>query len=169
MTDNRQRSASRDTTDVIRLQEALEKMIPRSLSDIVRANTDRFAIGLATVDEIAALAGSIEPRRAKDTIDEWRVIAFRTLNLQANVDHGSGAANSQLSLLGHSVGMSSTWITSEVVRIDFDNSLVQTRNSLYHLGAKGIGEPPQHDLIQVCAATYAWGFGELVGAPMFFF
>jgi len=114
-------------------------MIPRSLDDIVRVNRDCFQIGSATADEVAVRIAKIELRRTRDTIDSWRIIAFRTLNLQSNADSGRVVGNGQLSLLGRAVGLRCTRITSEVLQIDVDNGLVQTRNSLYRLGVKGTG------------------------------
>jgi hypothetical protein len=168
MTDETEGGAPLGAADVIGLQSALEKMIPRSLDDIVRANRGRFQIGLATADEVALRSARIALRPTRDTLDAWRIIAFRTLDLPSSADSGGVAANSQLSLLGRAAGLRCTRITSEVLQIDLDNGLVQTRNSLYRLGVKGTGEPPQHHLIQVCAAAHSWGFGGFIGAPLFF-
>lgn len=169
MTDDQERDPSRGAAGAIEFRDALEQMMPRSLDDIVRANHDCFQIGLATADEVALRTARIEGGRTRDIIDAWRIIAFRTLDLQSNADSGRVAANSQLSLLGRAVGLRCTRITSEVLQIDLDNGLVQTRNSLYRLGVKGAGEPPQDQLIVICAATHGWGFGELIGAPAFYF
>jgi hypothetical protein len=154
------------TTDVKGLQEALEKIIPRSLDDIVRVNRDRFQIGLANVDELSARAATIVPGRTKDIIDSWRIIAFRSLNPEA--DFG-GAGNSLLSVLGRAVGMGCPLVTSQVTQIDIRNGLVRTRNSVYRLGSGGVGEPPLDDLIHLCAAICGWGFGSMIGAPEFFY
>jgi hypothetical protein len=166
MTDDK--SGSLSPMDVSAIQQALERMFPKSLDDIVRRSRDRFQIGLATAEELALLAATVEDGPIRDTIAEWRIIAFRPIGL--GVDARTAAASrSRLSLLGRAVGLRCPWITSEVREIDIDAHLVRTRNSLYRLGARGEGEPPQEDLICVCAATYQWGFGALIGAPAFFY
>jgi hypothetical protein len=166
MTDHKSDSLSE--ADVSEIQEALERMIPRSLEDIVRKSRDQFQIGLATAEELAVLAATIEAGPIRDTIADWRIIAFRAIG-QAVDAQTEAVSRSRLSLLGRAAGMRCPWITSEVTEIDIDGRLVRTRNSLYRLGARGMGEPPQEDLICVCAATHQWGFGQLIGAPVFFY
>ncbi|MDB5411530.1 MAG: hypothetical protein JWL84_6442 [Rhodospirillales bacterium] len=169
MADDAQRNAPLGATDRIGLREALEKMIPRSLDDVVRANRDRFQIGLATAAEAAARAARIAPACTRDTIEVWRIIAFRSLDPPNDIDAGEVPGNSLLSLLGQSSRMKRGWITSQIMQIDFENRLVQTRNSLYALGVEGAGEPPADDLIHLSAACHIWGFGDLIGAPAFFY
>jgi hypothetical protein len=166
MTDHR--SASLSEADVSEIREALERMIPRSLEDIVRKSRDQFQIALATAEELAVLAAAIEAGPIRDTIADWRIIAFRAIGLAVDAQT-EAVSRSRLSLLGRAAGMRCPWITSEVTEIDIDGRLVRTRNSLYRLGARGEGEPPQEDLICVCAATHSWGFGRLIGAPAFFY
>jgi hypothetical protein len=113
MTDDK--TGSLNPMDVSAIREALARMFPKSLDDIVRQSRSR------------------------------------------------------LSLLGRAAGMRCPWITSEVREIDIDARLVRTRNSLYRLGARGEGEPPQEDLICVCAATHQWGCGALIGMWVWLF
>jgi hypothetical protein len=140
------------------IQDVLTQMIPASLDDIVRENRDQVQLGLATLEELAARAGAIGPDAAVDTIDEWRVVAIR--------QRGSPPI---LSLLGHAVGMGVVRMTSEIAVLDVARGLCRTRNSLYRLGFPGEGEPPQEDLICVCAILRQWGIGRAIGAPEFFF
>jgi hypothetical protein len=134
----------------------------------VRKSRDQFQIGLATAEELAVLAATIEGGPIRDTIAEWRIIAFRAIGLAVDAQT-QAASRSRLLLLGRAAGMHCPWITSAVTGIDIDGRLVRTRNSFYRLGARGEGEPPQEDLICVCAATHSWGFGKLIGAPAFFY
>jgi len=62
-------------------------------------------------------------------------------------------------------------MTSSVRRIDFDQGLVQTKNSVYRLrmDARGDGEPPQGQLIHICATFNDWGIGPALGVPSFFY
>jgi hypothetical protein len=140
------------------IQQVLAEMIPSSLDDIVRKNRDQVQIGLATIEEIAAREGAIEPGPALDTIDEWRVVAIRQLGSQP-----------MLSLLGRVVGTGVRRMTSRIAVLDVARGLCRTRNSLYPLGFPGEGEPPPEDLICVCAILHRWGVGRLIGAPEFFY
>jgi hypothetical protein len=151
------------------LVKALEKLMPRSLDDVVRANRDKFQIGLATADEVRRLTASIEPAGTKATIDQWRIVAFRTLKPESDSISGRIVGKTLLSLLGRSSRTNCSLITSEVVKIDLKNSLVRTLNSLYRIGVGGEGEPPTDDLIHLCATTHIWQFGKIIGAPEFFY
>jgi hypothetical protein len=168
MTDHRRPSDSRSEADVSEIREALERMIPRSLEDIVRKARDQFQIGLATAEEMAVLAATVEAGPIRDTITEWRIIAFRAISLSVDAQT-QAVSRSLLLLLGRAAGTRCPWITSAVTEIDIDRRLVRTQNSLYRLGARGEGEPPQEDLICVCAATHRWGVGKRIGAPAFFY
>ena len=150
-------------SDEDRLREALEKIIPKSLDDVVRRNRDKMRIGRATLEEIARRMAAVEPEDPRDTLEEWRIIAFRT---EAPFGlFGDG----MLLLLGYATEARASWITSEIQRIDFDRRLVRTRNSVYRLGTPGQGEPPTEDLAVLCAVLHEWGVGDLLGAPHFFF
>jgi hypothetical protein len=166
MTDHKSDSLSE--AEVSEIRETLERMIPKSLEDIVRKSRDQFQIGLATAEELAVLAATIEAGPIRDTITEWRIIAFRTIGLSIDAQT-QAVSRSLLLLLGRAAGTRCPWITSAVTEIDIDRRLVRTQNSLYRLGARGEGEPPQEDLICVCAATHRWGVGKLIGAPAFFY
>jgi hypothetical protein len=163
------RNASPGTSDLDGIRQALEKLMPRSLDDVVRANREFFQIGLATAAEVRHRSGRIEPADTKDTIIDWRIVAFRTVDPERDLESGRIDGRILLSLLGRSSRKRHPLITSEVAKIDFRNRLVQTRNSLYALGVKGEGEPPGDDLVHLCATTYVWGFGKMIGAPAFFY
>ncbi len=169
MTSDKRERGSLSAVDRAGIEEALEQMIPKSLDDIVRSSRDVLQIGLAMPDELAIRATAIEPDRGtRDTIEQWRIISFRTIGLRPDTGL-EGILSSRLSLLGRAVGTRGSWLTSEVVQIDVDGGLVLTRNSLYRLGSRGEGEPPPDDLIYVCAVMHGWGVGDLVGAPSFFY
>src|SRR5260221_8398722 len=84
MTDHRRPSDSRSEADVSEIREPLERMIPRSLEDIVRKARDQFQIGLATAEEMAVLAATVQAGPIRDTITEWRTIAFRAISLSVH-------------------------------------------------------------------------------------
>jgi hypothetical protein len=163
------KSAPLDAGDATSIEEALDKLFPRSLDDIVRVNRDRYQLGIATPDEFAALVGNVEPGRVKATLDQWRIVAFR--NIASDLAPGRDRVFDEvsLSLLGRDAERRGLWMTSQVRRIDQSSGLVLTRNSIYRLGFPGAGEPPSDHLIHVAAMTHVWGVGDLIGAPMFFY
>ncbi len=168
MTDDRRKSRSFSEADGSGIRKALEQMMPKSLDDIVRRSRDRVQIGLAMAEELAALAATVEPGPIRDTMAEWRIIAIRTIDPSIDA-RTTAVSRSHLSLLGWAAGMRCPRLTSEIAQIDISGRLVRTRNSLYRLGSRGEGEPPQEHLICVCAATHSWGFGGVIGAPAFFY
>jgi hypothetical protein len=163
------KSAPLDVGDATSIEEALENLFPRSLDDIVRINRDRYQIGLATPDELAALVGSVDLGRVKSTLDEWRFVAFRNVASDSAPGRDRALSDVSLSLLGRDAERRGLCITSQVRRIDRSSGLVMTRNSIYRLGSHGAGEPPSDHLIHVAAVTHSWGFGDLIGAPAFFY
>jgi hypothetical protein len=150
------------------IAEALEKLIPQSLGDVVRQNRHLVQIGLATPEELAERAATIASGQAKDTINGWRMIAFRIPRPPADKQLGL-FEKCRLSMIGWAVELRCVRITSHVLRIDVGNGLVQTRNSLYRLGVRGEGEPSRDELIHVCAALNSWGLGQDLGVAEFFF
>src|SRR5260221_12590989 len=137
MTDD---SSPLDPADMGGIAEAVEKFIPQSLGDIVRQNRHLLQIGLATPEELAERAATIAPGQAKDTINCWRMIAFRIPRPPARKQLGL-FEKCRLSMIGWAVELRCVRITSHVVRIDFGNGLGQTRNSLYRLGVRDGGGP----------------------------
>jgi hypothetical protein len=167
MTDHPQKKAPRRGTYTAKLEKVLETLFPKSLDDIVRKNREHVQIGLATAEELASRAARIEPGRPVDTIDQWRLIAFRALGPPCT-ERGSND-NFRLSLLGDAVETRRIRITSEVAQIDVEGGFALTQNSLYKLGVKGKGEPPREHLVCIAAATHSWGWGASIGAPQFFY
>jgi hypothetical protein len=155
-------------TDAIGIHDALARMIPRSLDDVVRKRRDLVQIGLATAEEIVVRTEKVESGHSRDRIENWRIVAFRFLDPHSE-DGAEQIFNNRLALLGRAVGRCCPWVTSEIVGIDVEGKLVRTRNSLYTLGIHGDGEPPDHDLICLCAMTHIWGVGRYIGAPGFFY
>src|SRR5260221_3833018 len=117
MTDHK--SGSLSEAEVSEIREALERMIPKSLEDIVRKSRDQFQIGLATAEELAVLAATIEAGPIRDTITEWRIIAVRSIGLAVGAQTPP-VSRSRLSLLGRAAGMGCPRVTSAVTEIDLD-------------------------------------------------
>lgn len=134
-------------------------LLPASLDDIIRTNRDQTELRLSSTQEIDALVGKIEiALDAKDEINNWRLISL--------VDKASKVA--QVLLLGDSRAQRHPGITSPVLTIDFEQGIAITRSkSVYKLGDRGYGEPPQPDLYCLCAAMHSWGKGIALGVPQF--
>ncbi len=150
------------------LDEVFDSLFPKSLDDIVRKNREHFQIGLAKAEEFASRVAKIEPGRSVDTIDQWRLVAFRAPPPRLRFEREM-SDKVHLSLLGEAVKARQIWTTSEVMQIDVEGGFARTQNSLYKLGIKGKGEPPREHLICVAAATHSWGWGTFIAAPEFFY
>jgi hypothetical protein len=145
-----------------RLQNALNELIPRSLDDIIRANRDKYQMRLADDRELAMLpdfATAFDGRPEKrDPIEDWYIVRLEAKNGREGYAY----------MVGFRRG--NAFITSNVKAIEHkgETGLVLTKNSLYQLGKKGIGEPNQVLLIHICATLWEWGSGRLLGVPQFF-
>jgi len=139
------------------LSENTPELVPKLLGDIIRTNRDHAELRLARTAEIDALVGSINATLgAKDEIGNWRMISL--------VDKGNQTA--QLLLIGDSMSRRHPTITSPILSIDLARGTVLTRSkSIYKLGNRGLGEPPEEDLLCLCAALHRWGSGEALGVP----
>jgi hypothetical protein len=113
-----------------------EDLATLSLDTLIQRRRDEVSIGLASAEEQAALAGPVDDDPARDTLDEWRLVAIRS-------------RRSEVLLLGEARRAGTTWITSEVIAVDPGGRRLRTHSgSVYHLGWPGIGEPPlQHVLL----------------------
>lgn len=140
------------------VEEQLQALTPSSLDNIIRENRDQAAICLSSDAEIAALAADIHGHEVKDVIDDWRLISL--------VLRGPGGI---IILLGNRRSDSSPAGTSMVLRVDLASNLAVTKNSMYGLGQRGIGEPGENQLIHLCAQLNGWGVGKHLGIPPFFF
>ena len=147
------------------MQEALgrelKKLVPKGLDDVIRKNREYAELGLATDEEIQAITGEIVYAESeKGIIDDWRMISLR--------EKKSGTV--QVILLGRNRAEGAPWATSSLVVFDRENKRVVTKsNSLYKLGKRGIGEPPNIHLVHLCATLHYWGSGAILGVPPFFF
>src|ERR1700704_5449641 len=99
-------------TDAIGIRDALARMIPRSLDDVVRKRRDLVQIGLATAEEIVVRTEKVESGHSRDTIENWRIVAFRFLDPHSE-DGAELIFNGRLALLGRAVGRCCPWVTSE--------------------------------------------------------
>jgi len=139
------------------LTENTTELMPKSLGDIIRLNRDLAELRLAKTAEIDSLVGPVDiPAGVKDEIGNWRLVSL--------IDKTNHTA--QVLLVGDSQARKHPAITSPVLRIDFAKGIVLTRSqSIYKLGTRGLGEPPEDDLLCLCAALHRWGSGIALGVP----
>lgn len=145
-----------------KITENISELIPQSLDDIIRKRRDEAKIRLAFESEIDALSAEIHFDQTNDVFDDWRLIAIV-------VKTRSGIEMVKIMLLGDSRNRECPRITSQVQQIDLLRNVLITRNTMYGLGRRGIGEPSTYHLISVCAALHNWGSGEAFGVPPFFY
>lgn len=142
------------------IEEQLQKLLPKSIDDIVRENRDKLQLALATEDELKALETSISDAPVKHQLVGWNVLMLRAT-----------AASGQVSsprLIGRVVDSGDSWITSHVVGIDCEQGLVQTKSSLYRIIGPRADEKDT-DLLRICAAMHEWRLGNHYGVPLIFY
>jgi hypothetical protein len=142
-------------------EQALEKLIPKSLDDVIRKNREKFRLALATEDELAKLESNVPDASIRYTLRDWQVIM-----LHATLEDGAKIASPRL--VGIEVETGESWSTSHVISMDTDKSLVKTRNSLYRVVGSRVGED-KLDLLHICIALHQWGLGSFLGVPEFFY
>jgi len=140
------------------LHENTSELVPKTLNDIIRANRDHAELRLAKTIEIDTLVGVIDKSAIlKDEIGDWRLISLVDKEKQTI----------QILLAGDSRLRRHPAITSPILRIDFAKGFVLTKShSVYKLGNRGLGEPPEDDLLCLCAALHQWGTGPALGVPI---
>ena len=143
------------------IEQAVEKLIPKSLDDVIRKHRDKLRLALATEGELAKLEAIVPNSPVRYTLTEWQVIM-----LHATLENGAKIASPRL--VGSVVGTGESWITSNVVGIDRGKGLVQTANSMYRVIGPRVGEE-KIDLFNVCIALHQWGLGSSFGVPEFFY
>jgi hypothetical protein len=122
------------------------------LADLIRENRHILELRLATPLELTAITGDIADVRAvKGFIRGWQAIAIR--------DHLEDVTSF------HIVGFFAmrSWITSDLLRLSPDRSLVRTRNSLYALGQRAESALSIAHLRTVARALRAWGLVDRYG------
>ena len=141
---------------------ALQAIIPTCLADIIRHNQGEASLYLTSEMQLADLTGPVAAHKVKAEFTNWR---FLTLQI-----HSDQLQKRNIYVLGLRAGRL-PMMTSSVRRIDFEDGLVQTKNSVYRLrmDARGMGEPPQGQLIHVCATLNDWGVGPALGVPAFYY
>jgi hypothetical protein len=143
------------------IEQAVEKLIPKSLDDVIRQNRDKFRLALATEDELAKLESNVPDSTVRYTLTDWQVVM-----LHATLEDGAKIASPRL--VGSVVETGESWITSHVISIDARKSLVKTRNSFYRVVGPRVGEE-KLDLLNICIALHQWGLGTYLGVPEFFY
>lgn len=124
-----------------------------SLDTIISKNRDRVQLGLATVEEHAALKAPIDAGRAlTDRIREARFIALRL----------DGKVSTRL--LGINQRTRDSWITSAIEQIDRDR-VVTASGSVYAIASHGGGEPPLGHLLLLIRYLQDSGLGTMLGLP----
>lgn len=141
---------------------ALQAIIPTCLADVIRQHRDEASLYLTSEMQLADLTGPVTALKVRDEFTDWRLLTLQI--------HSDLLQQRKVYVLGLCAGRSVT-LTSSVRRIDLDEGLVQTKNSVYRLrmDARGAGEPPTEQLIHICATFNDWGIGPTLGVPPFFY
>lgn len=128
---------------------------PIGLADLIRDRRHILELRLTTPAELGEITGGIDHGGGlKGYLRGWQAIAI--------VDHQADATT--LHLVGyHSMR---SWITSDLLVISPDRSLVRTRNSIYGLGGRAEADLSLSHLITVSRALQAWGLVDRYGLEL---
>lgn len=143
------------------IEQALKKLIPKNLDDIIRKNRDKCRLALATEAELQKLESNMPDSPLRYTLTDWQVVML-------HVSSEDGAPIASPRLVGSVVETGESWITSQVVAIDRNKGLVQTANSMYRVIGPRVKEE-KIDLLNICVALHQWGLGSYLGVPEFFY
>ena len=108
-------------------------------------------VGHASPEDLAALPGYPDPGSVRDVLERWSLVAIRF-----------SGDRTEIHALGWRVAERNTWITSPLVAMDMDASMVATRSGhAYRLGTRdGAGVAPglrSH----LAYALRTWGFTDV--------
>ena len=150
--------------DAASAEKTISDLIPKSLDNIIRARRDKYALRLTMFADFEGLPHLVEAmggiqRNVKGELTAWQIICFEDIKKQSE---------DRLFLIGYKNG--GVFMTSPVKSVDFKNGMLLTENSLYRLiGAEARGEPDTDLLIHICTTFNAWGVGQHLGVPQFFY
>ena len=124
-----------------------------SLESLIRSNRHLVEICVATEDELAAVVGEVHVvGDVRGRIEDWHVIAIRD-----RVER-----TTSLHVLGR-MPPSRGRLTSDVVTLAADRSIVRTQNSYYLLGDPAKDSPSIEMLLTVAGALRSWGYDAAYG------
>jgi hypothetical protein len=107
------------------------------------------AVGRATDDEIAALAGTVG--RGSDVLERWSLVAIR-----------DPARGPEVHALGWRMLLGNTWITSPVIVVDLATGAVRTRSgNAYLLGSRDRADLDPELLEHLAYALRTWGYDDV--------
>lgn len=142
--------------------ENMDKIRPKSLDDIIRANRDKCSLSLSTKEELAELPSIVEmmadqkPVHAR--LNGWYFICLKENGAMLHF------------LTGFHEAQDCVWATSVIVALDQVHGLALTKSgNIYQLVAKGEGDPSQVILLHICFQLHNWGVGKMLGVPRIFY
>lgn len=135
--------------------DKLERMIPKSINDIIRLNRDEASLrvlgdldiyNLARIESVA----SVKARAKSHEIENWYIVQLHIVPINQDITFMVGYRRGEV------------FNTSGVVAIDVEAGVVRTQNSVYLLGDRGVGELDGADDINlrlhVCAYLHTCSF-----------
>ena len=142
------------------IEEQLQKLLPRSIDDIIREHRDELLLALATEDELQSLETTLAHGPVTHRLTGWNILMMHASSERGQV--------SSPHIIGTVVDTGESWITSHVLGIDSEQGLVKTKNSLYQITGPRAAEEDT-DLLRICAALREWRLGARYGVPHIFY
>lgn len=134
-------------------ESAVKTLIPKNLDDVIKLNRHNSFLAIESDQQIFDLYAPIHYEDDLKAITNWRFIRLCCLGRSAT--HLFGEARP-----------GNLRLTSPVLNIDLDRSLVITRSfSLYQLGKPGKIHFSEFELLSLCVLLNKTPIGEVLGVP----
>ena len=123
-----------------------------ALAALIHENRRVLELRLATASQLANVTGDIDGVGAvRGFLRDWHVIAIEDHLRSATSLHVVGTHDMR------------SWITSDLLVLNPDRSLVRTRNSIYGLGLAAETDLSAAHLMTIVGALKAWGLVDRYG------
>ncbi len=151
-------STDKDTAKAI--GEALDRLIPTALDNVITLNRSHAELRIATAADLEPLGAKVPYGAAAQDISRW---SFVTLHW-----HPKGPPGQIITaLFGYNESKRSDWNTSPVEEYDKRTGCARTRSgTLYRVVGDSSPEP---DLLRVCAWVHSAHVGEHLGVMYIFY
>lgn len=139
----------------------LKNLVPKTLDDIFRKNRYKGRLALATNEELEKFESKIADLPIRHKITHWQIFMI-------HITTENGAHISSPRLIGRVEESRQSWISSNIIRINSGNGLIETKNSCYQVIGSRVDEA-ELDLLHICVTLNQWGIGNRFGVPELFY
>lgn len=143
------------------LSDQLNKLVPKSLDDIIRLHRDRIRLEMASSRDLELAAGEVP--------HSWITAELGKVYFYKRIGSFGTVQKDILTLVGYDRN-GDPYHTSSIIYFDHMRMRVLTQSrSIYSIKEISYQEPPEDLLMMICAMFWKDGAGEALGIPHFFY